>query len=53
MQEPYYSGNETKNSGSALMIFFVKCKRAVQYSAVSSIKHSKGMVWHESDIRVW
>lgn len=53
MQGPYYSGNETKNNGSALMVFLVKCKTVVQYSAVSSIKHSKGTVWHGSDIRVW
>ena len=30
-----------KNSGSALMIFFVKCKTAVRDSAVSLIKYSR------------
>ena len=32
---------KVKYSGSALMIFFVKCKTAVQDSAVSLIKYSR------------
>ena len=43
MQRTYncFQGVKLKYSGSALMIFFVKCKTAVQDSAVSLIKHSR------------
>ena len=43
MQKTYnnFQGVKLKYSGSALMIFFVKCKTAVQGSAVSLIKYSR------------
>ena len=43
MQKTYnnFQGVKLKYSGSALMIFFVKCKTAVQGSAVSFIKYSR------------
>ena len=43
MQRTYncFQGVKLKYSGSALMIFFVKCKAAVQGSAVSLIKYSR------------